>query len=218
MKDIHISRELLNSKEKTYLLEGIKDRADIYVIKLNGDSLVVKDYYFKKGWVRQYGRFLIKKEYRLYKKLNQMFDCFPKVYCMPDGYSLVMEYIDGKTMEMVEENEGYCYAVSMIEKCIEKLHKNNIFHLDLRKRGNILITDDRVYFIDLASMIMISQLSPLLLFKPIFRMVDLSSVLKWKKYVCPSRLTEDDLRKIRLFQWIRVLWIFNKPKLPRIRS
>ncbi|BBB31687.1 hypothetical protein TTHT_0033 [Thermotomaculum hydrothermale] len=84
----------------------------------------------------------------------------------------------------------------------------------MRKRGNIIIKDKKVYLIDLVSMVKLTRFSLFNLVKPILKLADTSSILKWKQFICPSKLTEEEKKKIKRFQWIRMLWFFNKPKLP----
>ncbi len=215
---MNLSREILCRSDKVYLLKGKKNQADVYIIEQNGEKIVIKDYINKKGWVKIYGKILSRLEYNNYKKVNRILrgECFPKVFCMPDDYSLAMEYIDGKTIDMVENMEEYCFAVKELDICIKRCSRQNIFHLDLRKRGNIIIKNNRVYLIDLASMMILSYLNPLIVLKPILKLVDYSSVLKWKEYICSSHLTENEIKKLKIYGWFRALWIFNKPKIPKI--
>ena len=208
-----ITREIIEKSPKKYFLKGKKKQADVFLIEVEGKKIIIKDYYPKKGLVKKYGKYIIKREYLSYKKL-QKFQFVPRVYCMPDKYSLAIEFIEGKTFGEVEKKEEYCFAVKELQKCLVELHRNNIFHLDLRKRGNIIIKDKKVYLIDFASMIFLKPYSPLMIFKPIFKYADTSSIVKWKSFICPSQLTQEDLKKLKKFEFLRMLWIFNKPRIP----
>ena len=209
-----LTRETIDKAEKKYFLKGKKKQADVYLIEFEGKRIVVKDYKNKNFWVKRYGKRVAKREYENYLKANELFDFFPKTFGMPDKLSLAIEFIDGITFGEAIGNEKYCFAINEFKKCVKEMNKKNVFHLDLRKRGNIIIKGDRVFLIDLASMIFLTKLSPLNLAKPILKLADTSSILKWKSFICPSKLTEREKKKLKKFQWVRMLWIFNKPKLP----
>ncbi len=211
---MNVTRKTIELSPKKYLLKGKKRQADVYIIVVNGKRIVIKDYLYKKGLTKLYGKILAKREFSHYIKVNNLFDFFPQLYGMPDKYSIAIEYIDGKTFGDVEGKEEYCFAVEKLKECISKMHRSNIYHLDLRKRGNIIIKDEKIYLIDLASMIHLTQFSILNIFKPVFRLTDTSSVLKWKQFICPSSLTKEERKKLKQFQWIRALWFINKPKIP----
>ncbi len=209
-----LNRDIINKTEKKYFLKGKKKQADVYLIEIENKKIVIKDYKNKGFLIKLYGKRMAKREYRNYLMVNNLFDFFPKTYGMPDKYSVAIEYIEGKTFGDVERKEEFCFAVEKLKKCVKLLHSNNIYHLDLRKRGNIIISGQKVYLIDLVSMVELKRFSLLNLVKPILRLADSSSVLKWKQFICPSKLTEEEKRKIKKFQWLRILWFLNKPKLP----
>ncbi len=211
---MELNREIIDNLNKKYFLKGKKKQADVYLIEVEDKKIVVKDYKNKSFFIRLYGKRMAKREYKNYLLVNDLFDFFPNTYGMPDKYSLAIEFIDGKTFGDVEKKEEYCFAVSELKKCIKKLHSEKIYHLDLRKRGNIIIKGKKVYLIDLVSMVKLTKFSLLNLVKPILKLADTSSVLKWKQFICPSKLTEEEKEKLKKFQWVRMLWVFNKPKLP----
>ncbi len=208
-----ITREIIEKSPKQYFLKGKKKQADVFLIEFENKRVVIKDYLPKKESVKKYGKYIIKREYDSYRKL-QKFDFVPRLYCMPDEYSLAIEFIDGKTFGELEKREEYCFAVKELEKCLIQLHNNNIFHLDLRKRGNIIVKGKKIYLIDFASTVFLKPFSPLIIFKPIFKYADTSSVIKWKSFICPSKLTKEDRKRLKRFEFLRTLWIFNKPRIP----
>ncbi len=213
-----ISREDLEKLEKIYLLKGKNSQSDVYIVKKYGKKIVIKDYKHKKSLTRAIGVVFSYIEFKNYKRVNKKVpEYFPKPYCMPDRYSLAIEYIDGKTINIAKDDENYCFVISELKQCLQKMHSNNIFHLDLRKRGNIIIKESRVYLIDLATMLALSKANPLLILKPLFSLVDNSCILKWKKYICPQKLTDRELKKLKRYNRFRSLWIFNKPKIPHIK-
>ena len=208
-----ISRKDLEKLKKKYLLKGKNSQSDVYIVEKYGKKIVIKDYKHKKSLTRVLGIIFSYIEFKNYKRVNkEVPEYFPKAYCMPDRYSIAIEYIDGKTINIAKDDENYCFVINELKQCLQKMHSNNIFHLDLRKRGNIIIKESRVYLIDLATMLTLSKVNPLLILKPLFILVDNSCILKWKKYICPQKLTEKELKKLKRYDRFRSLWIFNKPK------
>jgi len=212
-----ISREDLEKSERIYITKGKKNQSDVYIIEKDGKKIVIKDYKHKESLTKILGVIFSYIEFRNYKKVNRVLDCFPRAYCMPDRYSIAIEYIDGNTINIAEENENYCFVIEKIQHCLKKMHSKNIFHLDLRKRGNIIIKGSDIYFIDLASMLVISNANPLIVLKPLLSLIDNSCILKWKQYICPQRLSKNDLKKLKLYNLFRTVWIFSKHKTPTLK-
>ena len=212
-----ISREDLEKAEKIYLTKGKKNQSDVYIVEKDGKKIVVKDYKHKKGWTKFLGVIFSRLEFKNYKKVNKKLKCFPKAYCMPDRYSIAIEYIDGNTINIAEENERYCFVIDKIKQCLEKMHSKNIFHLDLRKRGNIIIKGLDIYFIDLASMMVLPEKSPLIILKPLLTLIDNSCILKWKQYICPEKLSKREIKKIKVYNIFRTIWVFSKHNTPKLK-
>jgi len=212
-----ISRKDLEKTDKIYITKGNKKQADVYIVEKNGSKIVIKDYKSKNFCIRTLGIILSYIEFKNYKKVNREFDCFPKVYCMPDRYSIAIEYIDGNTINIAEEDEHYCFVIEKIQHCLREMHSKNIFHLDLRKKGNIIIKDSNIYFIDLTSMLVLSHANPLIILKPLLSLIDNSCILKWKLYICPEKLSKSDIKKLKIYDLFRMIWVFSKHKTPKLK-
>ncbi len=210
-----ITRDLLEGSEKRFLLHGKKKQADVYVVQVDDKPIVVKDY-SKKGWFsRWYGSYTLWREFRNYQFLQQ-FDFVPRLIGKIDRFAFAIEYIDGPTVAELKGQPDYCFLPGKLENVVLELHRHRFFHLDLRKRGNVMSREGHVILIDFASSVRFSRWNPFYwLMRPIFRYVDMSAVIKWRSFICPDSLSEKDKRFLRRFEWVRMLWFLNKPRLPK---
>ncbi len=210
-----LNRETLRANKKQDLLHGKKKQADVYLSSMDGTPVVVKDYRDKGFLVRQYGRFVLWREYRNYRWLQQ-FDFIPRTMGRVDGLAFVIEFIDGPTVAGMESDPGFRWVPAKLETAVRELHRARFFHLDLRKRGNIMARDNHIFLIDFASSVRFGWYNPLYwLLGPILTYVDRSAVIKWKWFIDPTLLDDRDRRFLKRFEWTRMLWFFNKPRLPK---
>jgi serine/threonine protein kinase len=94
---------------------------------------------------------------------------------------------------------------------LREIHKRSVVHLDLRHKGNILISDTgEPFLIDFNSSFSFNERGFFhrLLF-PILRWVDYGGLLKLKMRVSPSLMTPQELAFLKRFNLIRRLWVFN---------
>ncbi|RLE20347.1 MAG: hypothetical protein DRJ08_07100 [Acidobacteria bacterium] len=212
---MNITRDDLKRAKKRFLLHGKKRQADVYVIEQEGRPIVVKDYSKKGKLTRWYGAYTLWRERRNYEFLQQ-FDFVPRLIGRIDRFAFAMEYVDGPTVAELREQPEFCFLPGKLEEVVCKLHRHRFFHLDLRKRGNVMSRHGEVILIDFASSVHFSPWNPFYwLMRPLFRYVDISAVIKWRSFICPGSLSEADRRFLRRFEWIRMFWFFNKPRLPK---
>jgi len=209
---MNLTREIIENCHKDYLLKGKPKQSDVFIIEFESTKIVVKDYKHKKGFVKLYGKWfnwMESSNYAFLERNNILF--VPKFYGKVDEYAFAMEFVDAKPIGEFENREEYEFVPELMEKYLKALHQLKFFHADLRKRGNILISDNDVFFIDFASSIWFRKYNPFYyLLRGIFSLVDNSAVLKWKAFVCPSKITGEDYKNLMHFEKIRHLWLFNK--------
>lgn len=136
----------------------------------------------------------------------------PRLVEFVPGRHLLMEYRAGRP---VGTGRAHPEAYRRLERLVEELHRRRVVHLDLRQRRNILIDEQgRPTLLDFQSSIRFPANA---LFEPLLmvgRWVDRIALLRWKHRCFPSFLTEGDRRQLRLFRWIRPLWVLS-PFKPR---
>lgn len=211
-----ITREFIDHCEKEYLLKDKPKQSDVFLTEYNGKKIVVKDYKNKSLFVRLYGRYFNWREAVNYKFLNSKnFHFVPKFICRIDKYAFAMEYIDAITINQFKDCEEKFCITEVMADYLDKLHSLRFFHVDLRKRGNILVKGKDIVFIDFASSIKFGKYNPFYyLFGNLLKFIDNSAIFKWKAYICPSKITKEDYEKLKYFEMFRSLWFFNKPRKP----
>jgi len=209
-----LTRDFIEKSSKFYIQQSKPKQADVFIVEWNSKKVIIKDYKKKSYLMRIFGSFLINREthnYRFLHKNNLNF--IPTFYGKIDNYSLGIEYIHAKTINDIVNKEEYSSIPKQMKEYVEKLHKLNFFHIDLRKRGNLLIKENSLYFIDFASSINFSKFNPIYyLLKKFLSYVDNSAILKWKALVCPSQINHNDYKKLIFFEQLRRFWIFTKPR------
>ena len=98
-----------------------------------------------------------------------------------------------------------------LRSLVGQIHARGVAHIDLRKRDNILVSEDgRPCIIDFNASFCFDPAGPgaRLLF-PMLRRIDDSALLKWKSRLAPELLTEAEAARHRLMSRLRRLWIFN---------
>jgi serine/threonine protein kinase len=94
-----------------------------------------------------------------------------------------------------------------LSRAIERLHARGVAHLDLRQRRNVLIDGrGRPVLVDFAAAIVSRTGSPLRLAFPLFRAIDRGAVLKHRRLLAPSGLSERERRADRFFGALGRLW------------
>ncbi len=210
-----LTRDFLDRADKRFLLHGKKKQADVYVVEIDDNPVVVKDYSKKGKLTRWYGAYTLWRERRNYEFLQQ-FDFVPRLFGAIDCFAFAMEYVDGPTVAELEGQSEFCFLPRRLDEVVQTLHRHRFFHLDLRKRGNVMSRNGDVILIDFASSVRFSRFNPLYwLMRPLFRYVDISAVIKWRSFICPDSLSDADKRFLRRFEWVRMLWFLNKPRLPK---
>jgi serine/threonine protein kinase len=120
-----------------------------------------------------------------------------------------MEFVSGRPIERGETFPPSLF--SDLERLLRDVHSRGVVHLDLRHKGNILLSEEgEIYVIDFNSSFSFrgKGLFRRFLF-PILRWVDYGGLLKLKQRVSPSLMTPEELSFLRRFNRLRRLWIFN---------
>ncbi len=190
--------------------KNILGKPDIRLVEIDGKRAVHKDIRDKASIIRYtLGSWLINREYRIYRRLA---GCpgVPRLHGRPDRWSILVEYVEGESLKRGDPrllDPGFFHR---LYRLIEAIHARGVVHLDLRHKGNIMITDQgEPYVIDFNSSFYFGGNALGRRFLPWFKRIDLFGLVKLKQRVAPHLLTEQEKAQLRWFGLMRRLWIFN---------
>ncbi len=192
---MHISLtydEAIANLEKV-LIKGRFTKADVFITRSEGRRYVVKDYSQKGFWERNViGRMVIRREARAYEALTGVRG-LPPHFKQLSPYSLAVEYLEGKDLGCFQRGEFGPEVIRQFEQIVDELHRRGWVHLDLHRRTNILLVDDKVFIVDLASSLHSGSV-PLIgrTLTRLFGLADRLSLIKMKKIFGPELLTNQE--------------------------
>ena len=202
-----IRREV--EKNSVCLVKGRFGKPDLNRVETEGQSYIIKDVRKRNFFFRwTLGRWLIQREWKIYAKLNGI-KGIPRPLRRIDRFAFALEWIPGKPIRRNENLPPSFF--SNLRGILEEIHRRGVVHLDLRHKGNILVSDTgEPFLIDFNSSLSF-KVGGLLYryFFPIFRWVDYGGFLKLKERVSPSSMTPEETVFLKRFNRLRTLWIFN---------
>ncbi|MGO8987897.1 MAG: hypothetical protein ACLQGU_22865 [bacterium] len=197
-------------KEKTICLtEGNFGKPDLSQAEVEGRSLMVKDVRAKHCFLRwTLGLWLIGKEWKIYSRLTGI-KGVPRAIERIDRFAFAMEFIPGRPILRGEPVPPSFFRE--LERVLQEVHERGVVHMDLRHKGNILISErGDPYLIDFNSSFAFKEKGFLRRYLfPLLRRVDDGGLLKLKKRIAPALLTPEELAFLKRFERLRKLWIFN---------
>ncbi len=206
----NLKREDLEKGYVRSLDRNPSGKPNIRLVEIAGHRAVHKGIRTKPNLVRYtLGSWLINKEYRIYRRLA---GCpgVPRLHGRPDRWSILVEYIEGKSLKRGDPRLQDPAFFRRLNRLVEAIHARGIVHLDLRHKGNIMITDrGEPYVIDFNGSFYLggNALGRKLL--PWLKKVDTCGLLKLKERVAPDSLTEQDRGQLKRFRLIRRLWVLK---------
>jgi serine/threonine protein kinase len=120
-----------------------------------------------------------------------------------------MEFIPGRSILRGEPLPSS--FLPELEKVLREVHGRGVVHLDLRHKGNILVTEKgEPFLIDFNSSFAFKEKGFLRHFLfPLLRWVDYGGLLKLKKRISPSLMTPEEMAFLKRFDRLRRFWFFN---------
>lgn len=124
-------------ENKNFLSKGLQGQTLLY--KKSQHNLVIKVPHGKAlmCWLN---RRTLQHEYQIYQKLAN-FSAVPRCFGMVNGRYLVIEYISGKAIRHQRPENEQAYFEKLLAD-IKQLHAHNVAHMDLKKRDNLMVTDN----------------------------------------------------------------------------
>ena len=196
-------------KRSICLVNGRAGKPDLNQVEVEGRSLMVKDVrkkYFLLRWTL--GLWLIHKEWKIYSRLTGM-KGVPQPVERIDRFAFAMEFIPGRSILRGDPLPSSFF--SDLERVLGEVHGRGVVHLDLRHKGNILVSEKgEPFLIDFNSSFAFKEKGFLRRYLfPLLRWVDYGGLLKLKERISPSLMTPEELAFLKRFDRLRRLWIFN---------
>jgi len=174
-------------------------RPAVYVAEENGSRAVVKDFSGNGFLFRNLvGRFLVWREEKAYRRLRGVKGT-PVLYRVLDGRALVLEHIQGKSIEDAGDTTTLPpLFFEALRRVVEDFHKRGICHCDLKRAANILIgIDGKPYVLDWSAAILRREFRffPLNLVYERFIQDDFNAVTKHQLRHCPESVSQEALER-----------------------
>ena len=196
-------------KSSVSLIKGRFGKPDLNRITLDGQIFMVKDVRERNLFLRwTLGLWLIDKEWKIYCRLNGM-KGIPRAFERIDRFAFAMEFIGGKNLLRGDSLPSSFF--SDLKRVLREVHNRGVVHLDLRHKGNILVSEKgEPFLIDFNSSFAFKEKGFLRrYFFPLLRWVDDGGLLKLKERVSPSLMMPEEINFLKRFNRVRKLWIFN---------
>jgi serine/threonine protein kinase len=184
-------------------------KPDLIQVEVGGRSLMVKDVKKKSFLLRwTLGLWLIQKEWKIYSRLKGV-KGIPQPIERIDRFAFAMEFIPGRPLLRGEDLPSSFF--SDLEEVLRGIHERGVVHLDLRHKGNALLSEKgEPFLIDFNSSFAFKEKGFFRRYLfPLLRWVDEGALLKLKERISPSLMTPEELAMLRRFNRLRKLWIFN---------
>jgi serine/threonine protein kinase len=193
----------------TFITKGNFGKPDLNRVEVGGRSLMVKDVHRKNFFLRwTLGLWLIHKEWKIYCRLRGT-EGIPQPFERIDRFAFAMEFIPGRPLLRGDPLPSSFF--SDLEQVLREVHTRGVVHLDLRHKGNILLSEKgEPFLIDFNSSFAFKEKGFLQRYLfPLLQWVDYGGLLKLKQRVSPSLMTPEEFSFLKRFNMFRKLWIFN---------
>ena len=184
-------------------------KPDLIQVEVEGRSLMVKDVKKKSFLLRwTLGLWLIQKEWKIYSRLKGM-KGIPQPIERIDRFAFAMEFIPGRPLLRGEDLPSSFF--SGLQQVLREIHERGVVHLDLRHKGNALISEKgEPFLIDFNSSFAFREKGFLRRYLfPLLQWVDDGALLKLKERISPTLMTPEELVLLKRFNRLRKLWVFN---------
>jgi len=197
-------------KESVCLAKGNAfGKPELNRVTVGGHTFIVKDVKRKNLLSRwTLGVWLIQKEWKIYSRLAGIRG-IPKAVKRIDRFAFAIEYISGRSIYRGEMLPSSFF--SDLERVLKEVHSRGVVHMDLRHKGNILVSENgEPFLIDFNGSFSFKEKGFLRRFLfPLLRRIDYGGFLKLKQRVSSSLMTPEELQFLERFNRLRKLWIFN---------
>jgi len=185
---------------------------DVSVVERDGRKMLMKDYDACPAR-HLFARYMARRERRIMQRLNGI-GGVPEHARLVNGSLFLRSFIPGGHLKTHDPGDLPNAFYRQLERLVNRMHKRNVVHLDLRHLKNIVVSDDlQPYIVDFETAVDLSCVSFLPSVQDLLKWVDRSALLRIKNRYFKHLFTEDDRQTVKQFYRWRRLWIFSPFKL-----
>jgi RIO-like serine/threonine protein kinase len=187
----------------TVLRFGSWKKPEIRLVDLKDRPVVIKDWRGIARWMRPWARLMCRREERIYHALANV-PGIPDLLAAGDAV-LVLERVPGSRISNKRNATDSPQVVKRFTQVVEAMHDAGVYHADMRKRDNVLVSNDgQIGIIDFESAFIVRQRGLLgRILRPVLSLVDRYAVLKWKQILDPGGMTAKERRLVRWLDALR---------------
>jgi len=204
-----VNRKDIEQNSISLIKGNVFGKPDLNRVQMEGQTLMVKDV-GRKSFLSRWtlGLWLIHKEWKIYSRLTGI-QGVPKTVERIDRFAFAIELVPGRPIQRGEALPSSFFLT--LERILREIHSRGVVHLDLRHKGNILVSEEgEPFLIDFNSSFSFKEKGLLRRsFFPFLRWVDYGGLLKLKQRISPSLMTSEELSFLKRFNRLRRLWIFS---------
>ena len=192
-------------------------QADIMLVEYGGKRYALKDFRLRPRIVRwAFGRWVIAREFRIMKQLEGL-EGIPRVAGMVDGDGFLMEYVDGRPLPSLKENDLVPEFFERLERLMRAMHARGVGHGDLRRKNVLVTREFQPYLVDFATAFRVrgrgNLLSRWILAK--YRRIDEATLLKLKRHFMPQHVTAEEVSRLGERPWYLLVGRFLRKRVYR---
>ncbi len=143
---------MINGLDESFLeqwiVNSLQDNTHILAAGYQGTTLIYQDDVQNlvikvphgRGITRYIHKLMLRHEHNVYQKLKGV-DCIPECYGMVNNTYLVLEYISGQPIRQKRPEQAEFFFNKLLAT-IKQMHDSDVAHMDLKKKDNLLVTDD----------------------------------------------------------------------------
>jgi len=192
------------------LRTGAFYKARVLKCRKGSEPCVIKDLSPMRPLFRWYGRQLLAREARLMERLEGA-GVAPRLLARISRDAIAIEFIRCDYLGARIRKAGRMPRVlEQLEKTVDKLHRRNVAHLDLRQRKNVLVRDDdSVVLIDFESSWDLDRGVMGRLLRGVLFRADRNALVKWRVKFLPTSANAHDVRAVKRHERWKKLWFFK---------
>jgi hypothetical protein len=211
--DESLTRAALRGRPVRVLRSGAAHKADLSLVQVDGETLVLKDYRARRGfWRYVVGVIGTYMECRALKALDGVRGV-PQFRGRPDRYSVVMTYLPGdRASRKTSRAVGNVDFIRDFQRIVNEMHERGVIHLDLKHRSNLMVGEDgRAILLDFESAVTTKPGGLLCrALRASLGAFDRLAVLNWQRRLCPASLSPDALATALRMRRLRRFWLFRR--------